>query len=182
MAELAPLAAVERPTPRRCEIPHTFPSIYFHYSHIFLPPHITCEMSSTRSDGAVVRGTYHPATHALRAIRITPRFRIDRLHVLFVPHSTALDFPTEFFYDNWIARDMTVPLSEIRLLSLFRWCPIYALTEAPLRPGSILLERFCHPGSYLFLPAKTCTLPHCPYCEVSVGDCSLICGDYSEAG
>ena len=41
----------------------------------------------------------------------------DSLHVLFVPHSTALSFPN--FYDNWIARDMTVPLSEIRLLSLY---------------------------------------------------------------
>ena len=41
----------------------------------------------------------------------------DSLHVLFVPHSTALGFPN--LYDNLIVRDMTVPLSEIRLLWLY---------------------------------------------------------------
>ena len=42
-------------------------------------PYITRKTSDTRSDGAVVQGTYHPATHALQAVRITPRFRARQL-------------------------------------------------------------------------------------------------------
>ena len=64
---------------------------------------------------------------------------------LLVPDSTALDSP--IFFDNRI----TIPLLKTRLLlATFRWCLVCVLSASHLRrPGSILRERFCHPGSYL---------------------------------
>ena len=84
-------------------------------------PYITRKTSDTRSDGAVVQGTYHPATHALQAVRITPRFRARQLtcSVRSSFYSPGFSKLIRVDYNNWIARDTTLPLSEIRLLSLY---------------------------------------------------------------